>query len=71
MMLAAVCVLVRYCFATPGQSAGKFSGIISDPSGCGREATSHYDITNGRVTDQMTTSDAEGKYSFVDCSWRI
>jgi len=69
MMLAAVCVLVPLAaLRLPAQSAGKFSGIISDPSGMPvANATVIMDNHkwDGVHGIQMTTSDAEGKYSFV------
>jgi TonB family protein len=69
IMLAAVCVLIPLAaLRLPAQSAGKFSGIISDPSGMPvANATVIMDDhkRDGVHGIQMTTSDAEGKYSFV------
>ena len=67
--LVAVCVLIPLAAVRlPAQDNGKFSGTVSDPSGMpianatiimeNRKANWPYGI-------QMTTSDAQGKYSFV------
>lgn len=70
MALAAICMLVPLAAVrVPAQNAaGKFSGIISDPSGMPiANATVIMDNHkwDGVHGIQMTTSDAEGKYSFV------
>jgi TonB family protein len=64
--LAAVCVLIPLAaLRLPAQSAGKFSGIISDPSGM-PVANATVILDNHKANGiQMTTSDAEGKYSFA------
>ena len=66
MALVAVCVLVPLAaLRLPAQNTGRFSGIISDPSGLPvANATIIMDNLKASVI-QMTTSDAEGKYSFV------
>jgi TonB family protein len=65
MTFAAVCVLVPLAaLRLPAQGAGKFSGIISDPSGM-PVANATVSMNNHKANGiQMTTSDAEGKYSF-------
>ena len=67
VMLAAVCVLIPLAaLRLPAQSAGKFSGIISDPSGM-PVANATVSMNDHKANGiQMTTSDAEGKYSFVE-----
>jgi len=66
LMFAAMCVLIPLAaLRLPAQSTGKFSGIISDPSGM-PVANATVIMDNHKANGiQMTTSDAGGKYSFV------
>jgi TonB family protein len=66
LVFAAACVLIPLAaLRLPAQSTGKFGGIISDPSRM--PVANATVIMDNHKQDgiQMTTSDAEGKYSFV------
>jgi TonB family protein len=66
LMFAALCVLIPLAaLQLPAQSPGRFSGIVSDPSGM-PVANATVIMDNHKSNGiQMTTTSAEGKYSFV------